>query len=232
MAPTRAILLDALGTLVELEPPGVHLRRALGDGIEDDRLEKAVRAEMRYYRAHSDDGRDPRSLADLRRRCAEVLSDELGRPVDVDTLMASIRFRAYPDARPALEALRRRSLKLVCVSNWDCSLPEVLARCDIGESLDGVVASATAGARKPDPAIFERALEIAGCAPADAIHVGDTLADDVEGARAAGVRTLLLDRSTSSARFASTSRGSGPTPSAVVDARIASLGEIEDHLQP
>jgi putative hydrolase of the HAD superfamily len=175
-----------------------------------------VRAEMRYYRAHSDEGSDPRSLADLRRRCAEVLSAELGRPVDVDTLMASIRFRAYRDAGPALASLRRRSLKLVCVSNWDCSLPEVLARCGIGEALDGVVPSATAGARKPDPAIFERALALAACAPADALHVGDTPAEDVEGARAAGVRALLIDRS----------------GSADGDGRIASLGEIEDHLQP
>ena len=216
MAPTRAILLDALGTLVELEPPWIHLRQALDDRIEEDRLEGAVRAEMRYYRAHSDEGTDARSLAELRRRCAEVLSAELGRPVDVDTLMASIRFRAYPDVGPALGSLRRRSLKLVCVSNWDCSLPEVLARCGIGEALDGVVASATAGARKPDPAIFERALELAGCAPADALHVGDTPAEDLEGARAAGVRALLIDRSGS--------------PDG--DGRIASLGEIEDHLQP
>jgi len=216
MAPTRAILLDALGTLVELEPPWIHLRQALDDRIEEDRLEGAVRAEMRYYRAHSDEGADARSLAELRRRCAEVLSAELGRPVDVDTLMASIRFRAYPDVGPALGSLRRRSLKLVCVSNWDCSLPEVLARCGIGESLDGVVASATAGARKPDPAIFERALELAGCAPADALHVGDTPAEDLEGARAAGLRALLIDRS----------------GSADGDGRIASLDEIEDHLQP
>jgi putative hydrolase of the HAD superfamily len=216
MARTRAILLDALGTLVELEPPWIHLRRALGDRIAEDRLEAAVRAEMRYYRAHSDEGSDARSLAELRRRCAEVLSAELGRPVDVDTLMASIRFRAYPDVGPALASLRRCSLKLVCVSNWDCSLPEVLARCGIGEALDGVVASATAGARKPDPAIFERALALAGCAPADALHVGDTPAEDVEGARAAGVRALLIDRS----------------GSADGDGRIASLGEIEDHLQP
>ena len=58
MTRTRAILLDALGTLVELEPPWVHLADALGDGVPPDRLEAAVRAEMRYYRAHSDEGRD------------------------------------------------------------------------------------------------------------------------------------------------------------------------------
>ena len=98
MPRTRAILLDALGTLVELEPPWVHLAVALGDGVPPDRLE-AVRAEMRYYRAHSDEGRDADSLADLRQRCADVLSRELGRTVDVETLMAAIRFGRSPTRR-------------------------------------------------------------------------------------------------------------------------------------
>jgi putative hydrolase of the HAD superfamily len=221
-APTRAIFLDALGTLIELEPPWVHLREALGDGVPDDRLRAAVRAEMRYYRDHSDEGRDPASLADLRRRCAEVLSAELGRTVDADTLMGAIRFRPYDDAAPALEALRRRGPTLVCVSNWDCSLPAVLERCGLGDALDDVLTSATTGARKPDPEIFRTALEAAGCAPTEALHVGDTPEEDLEGARAAGVRALLLDRAAPSDGCAAGT----PEP------RIASLHEIEQYLEP
>ena len=58
-------LLDALGTLVELEPPWAHLAEALG--VEpDERLARALRAEMAYYREHSHEGRDADSLADLR----------------------------------------------------------------------------------------------------------------------------------------------------------------------
>jgi putative hydrolase of the HAD superfamily len=190
---TRAVLLDALGTLVELEPPWVHLAEALG--VEPDApLVRAVRAEMSYYRDHSHEGRDARSLAELRGRCAEVLSSGLGREVPVETMMSAIRFRAFGDAAPALAALRRLGLSLVCVSNWDCSLPEVLARCGLDGALDGVVTSAEAGARKPDPAIFEPALRLAGCAAAEALYVGDTPAEDVEGARAAGIPALLIDR--------------------------------------
>jgi putative hydrolase of the HAD superfamily len=216
MPRTRAILLDALGTLVELEPPWVHLAAALGDSVPPDRLQAAVRAEMRYYRAHSDEGRDADSLADLRQRCADVLSRELGRTVDVETLMAAIRFRAFPDAPPALAHLRERDLTLVCVSNWDCSLPEVLERSGLGGALDAVVTSAAAGARKPDPSIFLRALELAGTAPGEAVHVGDTAAEDVEGARAAGIRALLLDRNGRAGRDE--------------QATITSLDEIDDHL--
>ena len=58
MRQTKAIFLDALGTLVELEPPWVGLRQALGEEVTDDRLVAAVRAEMAYYKAHSDEGRD------------------------------------------------------------------------------------------------------------------------------------------------------------------------------
>lgn len=194
MPRTRAILLDALGTLIALEPPWVHLAVALGDGVPPDRLKAAVRAEMRYYRAHSDEGRDADSLADLRQRCADVLSRELGRTVDVETLMAAIRFRAFPDAPPALAHLRERGLTLVCVSNWDCSLGTVLERCGLAHLLDGAVSSAEAGARKPDPAIFAPALELAGCGPGEALHVGDTREEDLDAAAAAGIRALLIDR--------------------------------------
>jgi HAD superfamily hydrolase (TIGR01549 family) len=192
-ARTRAVLLDALGTLVELEPPWTHLAEALGVD-PDEHLIEAVRAEMRFYREHSHEGRDPASLADLRRRCAGVLERGLGREVSVETMMSSIRFRRFADAAPALAELRALELRLVCVSNWDVSLPEVLARCGLGGALDGIVTSAGAGARKPDPAIFSPALELARCSPSEALYVGDTPAEDVEGARAAGIRALLIDR--------------------------------------
>ncbi len=194
MTKTKAVFLDALGTLVELEPPWVGLRAALGDGIPEAQLVSGVRAEMAYYKAHSHEGRDPESLADLRRRCAELLSRELGTEVSVETLVDSIRFAPYPDAVPALTQLRSRGLKLVCVSNWDCSLGEVLERCGLAAHLDGAVSSAEAGALKPDQAIFQAALALAGCSADEAVHVGDTREEDVEGAEAAGIRALLLDR--------------------------------------
>lgn len=206
---TKAILLDALGTLVELQPPWERLAVAL-DVEPDERLVGAVRAEMGYYRAHAHEGADAASLADLRARCAAVLSRELGREVSVETMMDSIRFRAFADSAPALAALRARGLALVCVSNWDVSLPDVLGRCGLDGAVDGVVSSAAAGARKPDPGIFAAAIELAGCAAAEALHVGDTPEEDVEGARAAGIPVLLLDRD-----------GGGD---------IASLIEIEEHL--
>lgn len=190
---TRAVFLDALGTVVDLEPPWEHLAAELELEV-DDKLIGAVRKEMAYYKEHSHEGRDDDSLAALRARCADILSWELDREVPVQTMMDSIRFFAYPDAAPALEALAGRGMRLVCVSNWDVSLSEVLARCGLADAFDGVVTSAGSGARKPDPAIFGAALELAGCSADEALHVGDTLEEDVAGAGAAGIRAILLDR--------------------------------------
>jgi putative hydrolase of the HAD superfamily len=208
---TRAVFLDALGTLVELEPPWISLRDMVPAEVSDEQLVEALRAEMAYYKEHAHEGRDEASLAELRERCAALVSRKLGMDVTVDELVAAIRFSAYPDAVPALSALRDRGLRLIAVSNWDCSLPRVLDGCGLGELLDGTITSAEAGARKPDPAIFERALKLAGCGPDEALHVGDTAEEDVVGARAAGIRPLLIDRD-----------GGGGD--------IASLEEIDQHL--
>jgi putative hydrolase of the HAD superfamily len=211
---TQAVLIDALGTLVELEPPAPRLHGGLGGEVPLPDVERAMRVEMAYYRDHSHEAGDAESLAALRRKCAELLSAELGRAVSVEAMMSAIRFRAYDDAAPALEALRDRGLALVCVSNWDCSLPEVLARVGLAGHLDGVVASAVVGHRKPDPAIFAAGLEIAGCGPEEALVVGDTPEEDLAGASAAGIRALLVKRG---------QRGQSPLV-------VSSLREISQHL--
>ena len=128
-------------------------------------------------------------------------------------MMAAIRFRPYADAAPALRELRGLGLRVVCVSNWDCSLPEVLERAGLASLLDGVISSAVAGARKPDPAIFEPALALAGCPAAQALHIGDS-DEDVDAGRAAGIDVLRIDRDGGDA------------------GEIASLAEISKHLAP
>jgi putative hydrolase of the HAD superfamily len=208
---TRAVFLDALGTLVELEPPWISLRDMVPAEVSDEQLVEALRAEMAYYKDHAHEGRDEASLAELRERCAAIVSERLGMNVGVEELVAAIRFSAYPDSVPALTALRARGLRLVAVSNWDCSLPRVLEGCGLRDLLDGTVTSAETGSRKPDPEIFARALELAGCTAEEALHVGDTAEEDVAGARAAGIRPLLIDRDGDSGD-------------------IASLEEIDQHL--
>lgn len=191
--PHRVCLIDALGTTVRLRPPWQELDPALTRGLSEERVREAFRAEMSFYAAHAHEATDSTRLSDLRARCAALLSTGLGREVSVGALMDAIVFEAYEDAAPALDELHLMGLRVLCVSNWDCGLPEVLARVGLADRLDGVVVSALAGARKPDPEIFETALRVAGCTPSEAIHVGDS-SDDVEGARAAGIEVIRIDR--------------------------------------
>lgn len=189
----RACMIDALGTTVRLLPPWTRLDPAVTAGLAPARVRSAFEAEMRHYAAHAHEARDPGSLEALRRECAGILSAGLGREVGVETMMAAIAFEAYPDTRPALAAIRAAGLRVVCVSNWDHELGLVLERIGIADLFDGLVVSALFGSRKPEAAIFERALEVAGCAAGEAVHVGDG-EDDVAGARAAGIRVLRIDR--------------------------------------
>jgi len=191
--PLRALLIDALGTTVRLLPPWEAIDPRAVEDIPPEQVEEAFRAEMSHYKAHAHEAVDADSLAELRADCAGILSRELGRDIAPQTMMNAIRFEAYPDAAPALSEARDSGLRVVCVSNWDYELPTVLAEVGLAGCFDAVLTSAGSGARKPDPAIFARALDLAGCSAAEAIHVGDT-DDDVNGARAAGVRVLRIDR--------------------------------------
>ena len=197
----RAALLDALGTLVELERPWPHLLVELRDRgvvVGEDVARRAMLAEMAYYRAHHDEASDRAGLEDLRRGCAAVVQAELGTRLGVDdvqeALLAAIRFRPYPEVPGVLRALRDRGAAIVVVSNWDVSLHDVLERTRLRALVDAVVTSAEFGAAKPDPAIFAHALELAGARPSEAVHAGDSLEADVEGARAAGIDAVLVAR--------------------------------------
>jgi putative hydrolase of the HAD superfamily len=90
--------------------------------------------------------------------------------------------------------LRDAGVRIAVVSNWDCSLPDVLAEVGLGGAVDATVVSAEVGVTKPDPGIFEIALERLRRQPGEALMVGDSLETDVAGAQAAGIPAVLLDR--------------------------------------
>jgi putative hydrolase of the HAD superfamily len=198
----RAVLLDVLGTLCYLDEPGPRLRRELaarGIDVPEDAAGRASRAEIAYYLEHQMEGATAAGLEDLRDRCAGVIRDSLGLPAERQAdvraaMLDSLVFVPFPDAVPALRALRERGLRLVAASNWDVSLEDALARMGLAPLLDGAVSSVVAGAAKPDPRVFWAALEVAGCAAGEALFAGDSVENDVEGARVAGLRAVLVAR--------------------------------------
>lgn len=95
-----------------------------------------------------------------------------------------------PGTRPMLAELKRRGLKLAVISNWDQRLPLLLERLDLADPFDTFAISAIVGVEKPHPRIFETALAALGVAAGEALHVGDSRLDDVEGAQGVGMRAL------------------------------------------
>jgi putative hydrolase of the HAD superfamily len=121
----------------------------------------------------------------------------------------------YPDVIPALEALTARGLPLAIVSNWDSHLPRLLEQTGLAGFFRTVSVSAIEETGKPGAEIFRRTCERLGVPAADTLHVGDSLRDDFEGARGAGLQALLLDR-----------RDQHPD----CEARIRSLAELSARL--
>ena len=142
--------------------------------------------------------------------------------VPLDTLA-----RLTEGAADALRWCKRNGLRVVLVTNtlWrgDDEVREDWRRFGLAEAIDGVASSHSVGWRKPHPAMFERALELAGARPDEAFMVGDRLGADVWGAQRAGLRAVLRETT-------------GPAPqaavSAIPDATVRSLTELPDVVTP
>jgi FMN hydrolase / 5-amino-6-(5-phospho-D-ribitylamino)uracil phosphatase len=101
-------------------------------------------------------------------------------------------FSLYEDSLPVLEELRRYGLRIGLVSNGQRDLEEFAAHHAL--EVDAMVGSKSHGRTKPHPSIFVAALEALEVAPDEVAMVGDSLEDDIEGARALGIRAIFLDR--------------------------------------
>ena len=100
---------------------------------------------------------------------------------------------AYPDVAAGLAGLRADGYRLGVVSNFDRRLRRVLTDLGLGESFEHIIISSEVGVDKPDPRIFQHALERFGVAAENVLHVGDDPRKDW-GAEAAGLRVFRLER--------------------------------------
>lgn len=209
-SPIRAVLFDAAHTLLHVVPSvgAVYSRTAQRHGvaIEAERLEAAFRAVFARRRLDADlSTSESREYAWWRALVMEVI-EETGRLADfgagfdayfADQFEVFARpevWAFYDDVFPALDALRGADLRLAVVSNWDGRLHRLAAATALGGYMETIVTSAEAGMRKPDAAPFRLALERLGVSASEALFVGDSVAEDMEGARRAGIPAVLIDR--------------------------------------
>jgi HAD superfamily hydrolase (TIGR01509 family) len=178
LADLDAVTLDAYGTLLELDDP-VGSLAAIVPSFDRNAVERAFLEEAAYYADHAHEGRDPRTLKQLRAECTQVFNRALGSDVTPDQFTGALRFVFLPGVLDAVATLRRHGLDIAVVSNWDVALHTHLAPLDLV-----VVTSADAGVAKPDPAPLLLALDRLRVDPTRTLHIGDGDADRASAAAA------------------------------------------------
>lgn len=205
----EAVFFDVGGTLVYSELGhldllhqallviGYHVTR--DEVVEaNDLARRAVARRRRRHPARMDTGKASRMWLDHLAGALDLdltgkdLKEELARAIrEIETRSPEI---LDPDTHDLLSDLKTRGLSLGVISNWGTDLPEYLMSFGLADYFDTIIASEAVGASKPHPEIFLRGLTALGCAPANAVHVGDDYWADVVGARSIGIHPVLLDR--------------------------------------
>lgn len=206
---TRAIFFDAGGTLFRPFPSVGHYYSMVAAKHGCEVGEKEVEAAFRRVWSEHDGIGDLRSRSDekiekefWRKIVAAVFKDFKGLRVfdpffdELHDLFAEPGvWRLYPEVEEVLRTLKKQKLVLGMVSNWDSRLLKLCEGLGIDRYFDFKVISAMFGVAKPNPKIFHEALKKAGVQAGEAVHVGDSLEDDVRGAHLAGMKAIWLDRS-------------------------------------
>lgn len=210
---TKVVFFDAGNTLLCAHPSlgGVYRQVCLRHGFDIDA--EVVEGALRAIWSGSDSAFGPTPWQDVQTSDAHdremwvaittLLHRRLGWPevpfgpwfADLwRTFGSAAAWRPYDDVAPVLDELSARGIRVGIISNWDSRLFGIVEEIGLATRMTCVLASAQVGVRKPDPEIYRRALAATGAEAREAAMVGDTLRDDVEGACAAGLTGVLLDR--------------------------------------
>jgi putative hydrolase of the HAD superfamily len=202
---TRAVFFDVDFTLIYPGPAfqGEGYRdfcARYGMKVEPDRFPAAVISASHILDREQDAVYDPQIFIDY---TAHIISQMGGSGDAVETCAAEIyrewaacqHFRLYDDVSATLQALAERDLQLGLISNSHRCLESFQEHFELDGLIDVAISSSQHGYMKPHPSIFEAALKLAGVAASEAVMVGDSLAQDIEGARRVGMKGVLVRRS-------------------------------------
>lgn len=210
----KAIFFDVGHTLITTaQPTSAVCQRVLsahGYSCERERVKAAMHtADADYtarYHTPNHDWASPQTIQALwlryYRHVFELLPLPQLQPAQADALAHELiswygqpaAWQPFPDALPVLADLHARGLLLGAVSDWSATLTPILHAHGFSRYLDFVLSSGNIGFCKPHAHFYQLALQRAGVAPHEAIHIGDSYYADVRGARAVGITPVLLDR--------------------------------------
>jgi putative hydrolase of the HAD superfamily len=208
-----AVTFDAAGTLFQLRAPvgEIYLERARLYGLETSDPDLTRKLTESFRRAlgaakplafpDQPSGRIPALERQWWKSVVSATFSALERPRCFDAFFDDVYefFRTADgwqldsDARPVLEALKGRGVKIGLVTNYDSRVLDVLESLGIRNLFDTLTISTLAGAAKPDRLIFLNACAALSCPPAETVHVGDDYEEDLQGASQAGLCAYLYD---------------------------------------
>ena len=198
----RAVLFDVDFTLAkpgpDLGPEGYRvLGRRFGLELDPARYDEARAAAIATLERHPELEHDEEVWVAFTERIVRGMGGDAEGARACAAAMTeaweqAANFELYEDVLPTLAELRRLGLAIALVSNTGRDLDEFVSHH--GLDVDGAISSRAHGKTKPHESIFRAILDRIGVEPTEAAMVGDSLEDDVEGARALGMRALLIDR--------------------------------------
>jgi putative hydrolase of the HAD superfamily len=206
---TKAVFFDAGGTLFRPFPSVGHHYSAVaaryGCRVSEQDVEAAFR---RVWHDHDRIGdlkshMNEKNEKEFWRRVVTEVFKDAGSFTSFDDFFSELHdlfarpevWKFFPDAEEVLQELKNKGYILGLVSNWDSRLVKLCKGLGLDRFMDFTVISAVFGAAKPDPKIFREALRLAGVKADEAVHIGDSLEDDIRGAHLAGIKAIWIDRS-------------------------------------
>ena len=200
----NAILFDVGWTLIYPKPDRRQAAEAYlsaqGHSFPQEQLESAHLESVNFYRKRRWQSEAVANIAQFWIEYYAIYLEQLAisdqeLPIVISEYVNNVvQFHLYPDTLPVLRELRERGYSIGAVSNWSTELPDILENLGIIDCFDTLVVSDIVGYHKPQPEIFKFALNSLGIHPEVAVHIGDDLEADVEGARLIGIQAILLDR--------------------------------------
>lgn len=208
----KAVFFDWFNTLACYEPPREELHSQLlhefGIDVSPSDLMPGLLAADKYFFAEGVrspvNKRNPDEQAELYIRYANIMLSEVGVKADKELILQIIKkwpqvfgrthFALFDDVLAVLKTLKESKLILGLLTNATKDAVSVHRELGLEPYLDFVVTSEEAGADKPKPEIFLKALEKAGAIASETVHVGDQYDLDVVGARGVGISPILIDR--------------------------------------
>jgi putative hydrolase of the HAD superfamily len=228
----QAVSFDAAGTLIKTAKPVgesyATIAQRYGMRVTPAELSARFRACFERSPPLAFPGAPTVAICQLERdwwkRLVREVFSPFGRfedfPAYFDELFAHFSradsWKLYPEAGETLQALHRRGLKLMVVSNFDSRLLGILEGLGVASSFADIFVSSAVGYAKPDRRIFDFVLGAQQLAPEDVVHVGDSIANDLGGAANAGMKGILVDRE------------DGPQSASIT--QVASLMQVLDYL--